>query len=191
MLLGFLNSTTAEFIIGLYNQTINLMPDEVRRIPFLVPNYELIDKVDKLICYEKDDWNREETSWDFQTHYMVSKTTHLLSVILSENMKADLGIVRDEDKLRKGIEDVTYYLSIADKIRFDTSEMPYLGFSLKAILTLARATLTCAMFRQESRGAHIRSDHPETKEDWAVPTIISYDDGAYNTRLDTEKEYES
>ena len=111
--------------------------------------------------------------------------------MLSENMKADLGIVRDEDKLRKGIEDVTYYLSIADKIRFDTSEMPYLGFSLKAILTLARATLTCAMFRQESRGAHIRSDHPETKEDWAVPTIISYDDGAYNTRLDTEKEYES
>ena len=88
LLLGFLNSTTAEFIIGLYNQTINLMPDEVRRIPFLVPNYELIDKVDKLICYEKDDWNREETSWDFQTHYMVSKTTHLLSVILSENMKA-------------------------------------------------------------------------------------------------------
>lgn len=87
LLLGFLNSTTAEFIIGLYNQTINLMPDEVRRIPFLMPNYELVDMVDELINYEKDDWNREETSWDFQTHYLVSPSAHSVSAILSEKMK--------------------------------------------------------------------------------------------------------
>ena len=87
LLLGFLNSTTAEFIIGLYNQTINLMPDEVRRIPFLMPNYELIEMVDELISCEKDDWDREETSWDFQTHFLVSNSEHLLSEILSEKKK--------------------------------------------------------------------------------------------------------
>ena len=111
--------------------------------------------------------------------------------MLAENLKEDLGIVRDEAKLQNGLDDVDYYLSIADKIHYDRSEMAYLGFSITGILTLAKATLTCAKFREESRGAHYRSDYPDTKENWQSSTIISYDNGEYHTRLDLEKEYES
>ena len=111
--------------------------------------------------------------------------------MLAENLREDLGIVRNEEKLKKGLEDVDYYLSVADKIHYDRSEMAYLGFSLTGILTLARATLVCANFREESRGAHIRSDYPDSSDQWKAATIISYDNGEYRTRLDVEKEYES
>jgi len=114
-----------------------------------------------------------------------------LEDLLAETLKEDLGIVRDEEKLQNGLKDVNYYLSVVEKLKYDKSEMPYLGFSVTGILTLAKATLTCALFRKESRGAHYRSDYPETKEEWKAATIISYDDGEFNVRLDSENAYES
>ena len=83
-----------------------------------------------------------------------------------------------------------YYISVADKIHYDKSELAYFGLSIDGILNLAKAVLLCAKFREESRGAHVRADFPETKEDWAKATIISYDNGEFNLRLDREGEYE-
>ena len=111
--------------------------------------------------------------------------------MLAQNMQDDLGIKRNSDRLGKGIDDISYYLSIAGKINYDNSEQVYHGYSLEAILTAAKATLVCAMSRKESRGAHFRSDHPQSKDEWTASTIISYDNGAYNTHLDTEGRYEN
>lgn len=111
--------------------------------------------------------------------------------MLAETMREDLGIVRSHEKLQKGIDDVTFYLSVADKIKYDNSESPYYGYSLMGILTLAKATLVCAQSREESRGAHYRSDHPEQREEYAAATVIAYEDGDYRTYLDTEGKYES
>ena len=88
------------------------------------------------------------------------------------------------------MDDVDYYLSIADKIRYDESEPAYLAYSLDAILTLARATIVSAIFRQESRGSHLRSDYPDTSDEYGTSTIISYDDGKFTTCLDREERYE-
>lgn len=111
--------------------------------------------------------------------------------MLAETMQKHLGIVRSEESLDRGLEDVDYYLSIADKIRYDSSVMPYFNYSLTGILTTARATLACAKARKESRGAHFRSDHPQMEEAYHASTIISYDDGNYTVRLDQEQAYES
>ena len=110
--------------------------------------------------------------------------------LLADILREDLGIVRDKAKLEKGIEDVEYYLSVADKIHYDRSEMAYLGYSLVGILNLAKAVLLSAKFREESRGAHVRADFPETREDYAKATVISYDNGEFHLRLDREGEYE-
>ena len=110
--------------------------------------------------------------------------------MLAETMQKHLGIVRDESSLDEGITDVDYYLETADRIKYDSSVMPYLNYSLMGILTLARAVLTCAKSRRESRGAHYRSDYPDTKEAFAHATLISYDNGAYQTELDTGGAYE-
>lgn len=111
--------------------------------------------------------------------------------MLAETMKETLGIVRDEASLKKGIEDVSYYLSVADMIRYDSSEFAYYGYSLSGILTLAKAVLTSALFRRESRGSHIRSDYPDTEEGFRAATIVSYDEGRIETELDTEGTYEN
>ena len=109
----------------------------------------------------------------------------------AETMNKSMGIIREETSIKEGITDIDYYLSIAEKLSYDNSVLPYFNYSLSGILTLARAVLTCADARKESRGAHFRSDFPDTFDEYAHPTIVSYDNGQYNTRLDKENEYES
>ena len=111
--------------------------------------------------------------------------------VLAEIMRDYLGIVRSDGELEKGIDDVSFYISVADKLRYDKSELAYFVYSLSGILKLAKATLICSKSRKESRGAHYRSDYPDTDDAWAAPTIISYDNGEYRTYLDTEGKYES
>ena len=106
--------------------------------------------------------------------------------MLAENMKKDLGILRNKEGLEKGIQDIIYYQSIADQLKYDSSEMIYFVYSLQGILALARATLVSALSREESRGAHLRSDFPETSDSFKAATIISYEDGAYRTCLREE-----
>lgn len=109
----------------------------------------------------------------------------------AQNLKEDLGIVRDEKRLRKGIEDADFYLDIADKINYDSSVLPYFNYSLTGILTLARAVLVSADARHESRGAHFRSDYPEENRELQAASVISYDNGAYRVRYDMEGRYEN
>ncbi len=109
----------------------------------------------------------------------------------AQNLKEDLGIVRDKKRLRKGIEDVDFYLDIADKINYDSSVLPYFNYSLTGILTLARAVLVSADARHESRGAHFRSDYPEENRELQAASVISYDNGAYRVRYDMEGRYEN
>ena len=110
--------------------------------------------------------------------------------MLADTINSSLGIVRDKERLESGRKDIDYYLSIADKINFDRSELEYFTYSLESILTLAKAALVSALSRCESRGAHIRSDYPEKSDEYEASTIISYDDGKYSTRLVKEDEYE-
>lgn len=100
---------------------------------------------------------------------------------LAKIMNDDLGITRTGDKLKQGMESMDYYLSISDKLIYDSEISPYQGYSLKGMLTLARAILTCAEKRKETRGAHIREDYPESNPDYQCSTIISYDDENFTT----------
>ena len=111
--------------------------------------------------------------------------------MLAGTMREHLGIVRSEENLAKGLKDVDYYLSVAEKIKYDPSVEPHTNYSLTAILTLARATLECAMARKESRGAHYRSDFPDACEEFRHATLISYDDGRFTVRPDREDAYEN
>ena len=111
--------------------------------------------------------------------------------MLAETMQKNLGIVREESALDAGLEDVEYYLSVSEKIRHDSSVYLYANYSLRAIIVLARAVLTCAKERRESRGAHYRSDHPESDEAFRAASIISYENGGYRVRQDRECAYES
>ena len=110
--------------------------------------------------------------------------------MLAKTMNEKLGIVRDEAALADGIADVDYYLSIADKISYDPNIMVYANYSLPGILTLAKATLLCALRREESRGAHVRNDYPTMRDSFSFASIVSYDGGECRVWLDKDGRYE-
>lgn len=132
---------------------------------------------------KKELYSRLESSSPFPSMYIRD--------MLAETMQKKLGIVRDEKSLSEGIEDIDYDLSVIDQIKYDSSVLPYFNYSLKGLLTIARATLTLAKERKESRGAHYRSDYPDTDDSLACASLISYDNGKYKVWLDKEREYES
>ncbi len=111
--------------------------------------------------------------------------------MLADTMRSDLGITRDEETLKSGLDSIDYYITVAENINYDSSVAMHELYSLSAILHLARATLTCALERRESRGAHYRRDYPEQDEGCAFASVISFDNGKYNVRLDKEHSYES
>lgn len=106
---------------------------------------------------------------------------------MAKIMNEDLGITRTEKKLKQGLEGIDYYLSVSDKLAFDCDISPYQAYSLKGMLTLARAVLTCADARKETRGAHIREDYPDTLEKYQCATTIAYEDGRFVVKF-TEEE---
>ena len=143
-------------------------------------------KADFSACLEEENrllLKRRESKSQFPVMYIRD--------MLAQTMSQNLGIVRSEEALQEGITDIDYYLSIAGAISYDSSVMMYANYSLMGILTLARATMTCARERRESRGAHYRKDFPETREEWAASSIIAYEGGQYRVRLDKERAYES
>lgn len=107
---------------------------------------------------------------------------------LARIMNEDLGILRTGKKLKEGVENVDYYLSICDKIIYDSEISPYQGYSLSAMLTLGRAILTCAERRRETRGAHIRADYPQRGDIYEKCSVISYNGGKYDITYESEDE---
>ena len=94
-------------------------------------------------------------------------------------MNECLGITRTGEKLNEGIKGVDYYLSISEKLVYDSDVSPYLGYSLRPMLILARGILTSALERKETRGAHIREDYPVQSDDYAFCSVCDYQDGKY------------
>lgn len=106
---------------------------------------------------------------------------------IAKIINSDLGITRTGEKLRSGIDSMDHYLSICGKLKFDCEISPYQSYSLEGMITLARAVLTCAEARKETRGAHIREDYPQRSDDLCCSTLISYSSGKFETKFVKEK----
>lgn len=107
---------------------------------------------------------------------------------IAKTMNDCLGITRLESKLLEGIKSIDYYLSISDKLVFDSDVSVYIGYSLKPMLILARAILTSALARKETRGAHIREDYPETNKEYEMGSVCEYCNGEYRVSYQKEGE---
>ncbi|MDZ7778918.1 MAG: L-aspartate oxidase [Gemmatimonadota bacterium] len=80
---------------------------------------------------------------------------------IQELMWREVGIVRTGE----GLERASGCLG-AWAVATDEGSASREGYELRAILTCARLATDAARRREESRGAHFRSDHPEPDERW-------------------------
>ena len=79
-----------------------------------------------------------------------------------------VGILRDRDSMKRALDE------------FEQIAAGNLSVSSRNFVTLATLIATAALWREESRGGHYRSDFPEQREQWRVHSIqsISGDIGA-------------
>ena len=96
-----------------------------------------------------------------------SELARPLQRAVRDTMWTTCGVVRDEPGLERGAAGLNAIADSAGDIDVSPNEEGWadLGhlFDLRAALTAARLTLTGARARHESRGAHQRSDHPQTE----------------------------
>ncbi|WP_274968921.1 BREX-1 system adenine-specific DNA-methyltransferase PglX [Succinimonas amylolytica] len=70
--LGYFNSVVASYFLNFMNPTINVMPEDLRGLPYIpVNNNKIIEIVKDNINLSKYDWDSFETSWEFISHPLV------------------------------------------------------------------------------------------------------------------------
>lgn len=74
-----------------------------------------------------------------------------------------VGILRDYDSLRRALNE------------FDQISAGNLSSSSRNFVTLAKLVATAALWREESRGGHFRTDFPGQRDEWRVHSIQSKD----------------
>lgn len=88
LLTGLLNSNTSTILLGLVNATLHYLVGMMRLLP--VPYNELVAKCNNIepvileaISLARSDWDKYETSWDFQKHPLlsVSESCNKLSLL--------------------------------------------------------------------------------------------------------------
>lgn len=97
---------------------------------------------------------------------------------IQELMKLNVGIIREESKLKNGLKGIIklkkeFYskdtILKEFKIDDDYAENIVLTWQVKSSLVVCEAIIRSALMRQESRGAHYRSDFPKLDEEkWHV-----------------------
>jgi succinate dehydrogenase / fumarate reductase, flavoprotein subunit len=99
---------------------------------------------------------------------------------IRDTMTEHAGVVRDEEGLRRGLQE----LDVIETRMADIGVHPDVAgyhdlahaFDLKASALAARATLRAALERRETRGCHNRSDYPDTDPELQVNLVWSADD---------------
>jgi succinate dehydrogenase / fumarate reductase, flavoprotein subunit len=107
------------------------------------------------------------------TLFAVKQPLRILSQV-QQVMQENAGIIREATKLRKAIKKIlelekTFYSKHSVLRRYTDYENAVNTWEVKSALVVCEAVLRSALMRQESRGAHYRSDFPEIDDSkWKV-----------------------
>ena len=99
---------------------------------------------------------------------------------LQETMHNLVGIFRDAEDLKRGLSEIAKLKERLSRVKVEGSRLfnPgwHLARDLKAMLTVSEAVAVSALARQESRGAHSRTDYPKTDAAWGKKNnVVSLD----------------
>jgi succinate dehydrogenase / fumarate reductase flavoprotein subunit len=95
---------------------------------------------------------------------------------LQDVMQKYVGIIRTEEELKKALAELERIKTDAGKVKAHASAQYNPGWNealdLPNLLITAEAVTRAAFMREESRGAHTRSDYPDENEEWLKYNII-------------------
>jgi succinate dehydrogenase/fumarate reductase flavoprotein subunit len=98
-------------------------------------------------------------------------------------MWSKVGIVRSEELLREGIEELLEVHENLEMIRITGfGEVIKYSEMLNTLLT-SLAVAYSALARRESRGAHFRLDYPEEESHWVKNIRISYKNDRFSCEI--------
>ncbi|MGB4837977.1 MAG: fumarate reductase/succinate dehydrogenase flavoprotein subunit [Saprospiraceae bacterium] len=102
---------------------------------------------------------------------------YLLHEQLEQNMQVNVGIIRVKEELETGIERLEKlkedYKTVKAKGSSQFNPGWHEALGLRNLLITAEAVARAAILREESRGAHTRSDFPDELKEWLNFNIIS------------------
>ena len=89
------------------------------------------------------------------------------------------GVVKNEEKLKKGLQEIENLKEASKDLDVRPDSEGYqdlmLAFDLQASLVSSESTLISAISRKESRGAHQRDDYKEINDDFNVNMRVKFD----------------
>ena len=89
------------------------------------------------------------------------------------------GVVKNEEKLKKGLQEIENIKEASKDLDVRPDSEGYqdlmLAFDLQASLVSSESTLISALSREESRGAHQRDDYKEINNDFNVNMRVKFD----------------
>ena len=77
-ILGFLGSKLTDYLLNIFNPTINHQVGDISKLPIVVSSSKkpVIERIVKeTILLSKSDWDSFETSWDFEIHPLIKNQT--------------------------------------------------------------------------------------------------------------------
>ncbi|MEG1577864.1 MAG: FAD-dependent oxidoreductase [Oscillospiraceae bacterium] len=101
-------------------------------------------------------------------------------------MHQSLGIARCAQQLEEGIAEIDFYIDANPKIIYNTVISKYHTIMMEQYLVLAKAILLSALARRESRGAHYRTDFPETAPAFCAASLAKFQDGQIHIYFEKE-----
>ncbi len=121
-------------------------------------------------------------------HAKGSKTTGDIRLTMQRVMQSHCAVFRKEELLQEGVKKMDEVVASVKDIQINDSSLIWNtdlleALELENLIEQSLVTLSSAINRQESRGAHAREDYPERDDDrWLKHTLVWLEDGG-NVRL--------
>jgi succinate dehydrogenase / fumarate reductase, flavoprotein subunit len=132
------------------------------KVPRAEPDREAVDGAAREML---EFFERSEGEGPYEVHRDLERT-----------MQDDVGIFRDEADLQRGLQKIQELQARAARVRVEGSRLfnPgwHLARDLSSMLTVSEAVTRSALARKESRGAHSRTDFPDSNPEWGRKNLV-------------------
>ena len=150
------------------------------------------DQLEEISCENNSSEKYEILNYEYEAYEnwkeLQKEANNISSYEIEEEianiMNRTMGIYRTESELKEGLNK----LDSLETIHVNSHGCYYDYILLKSLTDIAKAMLSSALARKESRGAHQRLDYPETNDEYLKTTVISFDNDELKiTFNDTEE----